>query len=181
MSDTNRQVIKMNLTYRQGTKDDLQSLKELAIKSWTPFQKVLTNENWNLLNQTISSDKTYQELIDQSNCFVCVRDNGIIIGMAYLVPNGNPTDIYLKNWSYIRFVSVDPAFGGQGIGRRLTTMCIDRAKETREKTIALHTSEIMNNARHLYESLGFEILREIDQRLGKRYWLYTLDIDVVNV
>jgi ribosomal protein S18 acetylase RimI-like enzyme len=171
----------MNLTYRQGTKGDLQSLKKLAIKSWTPFQKELTDENWNSLKQTISNDKTYQELIDQSTCFVCVADNDSIIGMSFLVPNGNPTDIYLKEWSYIRFVSVDPDFGGQGIGRGLTIMCIDKAKEKGEKTIALHTSEIMNNARHIYESLGFEILREIDQRLGKRYWLYKLDITEINV
>jgi len=170
----------MNFTYRQGTKDDLQSLKRLAIKSWTPFQKQLTGENWNSLNQTISNDKTYEELINQSTCIVCVADNNNIIGMAFIVPNGNPTEIYLKEWSYIRFVSVDPEFEGKGIGRKLTTMCIDKAKEDGEKTIALHTSEIMNNARHIYESLGFEILREIDQRLGMRYWLYKLDLNVTN-
>ena len=170
----------MNLTYRQGTKDDLQGLKELGIKSWTPFQKELTDENWNSLKQRISNDKTYEELIDQSTCIVCVTDIDNIIGMAFIVPNGNPTDIYLKDWSYIRFVSVDPDFGGQGIGRKLTAMCIDKAKENGEKTVALHTSEIMNNARHIYESLGFEMLKEIDQRLGKRYWLYKLDLNEIN-
>jgi ribosomal protein S18 acetylase RimI-like enzyme len=167
----------MNLTYRHGTKGDLQGLKELGIKSWTPFQKELTDENWSLLKQRISNDKTYEELIDQSTCFVCVANNDNIIGMAFIVPNGNPSDIFLKEWSYIRFVSVDPDFSGQGIGRKLTTMCIDYAKENGEKTIALHTSEIMSNARHIYESLGFEILKEIDQRLGKRYWLYKLDLN----
>jgi len=151
-------------------------LKKLAIKSWTPFQKQLTEENWNSLIKTISDDKTYKKLIDQSTCIVCATDNEHIIGMAFLVPNGNPTDIYLEEWSYIRFVSVDPDFGGQGIGRKLTTMCIDKAKQNGEKAIALHTSEIMDKARHIYESLGFEILREIDQRLGKRYWLYKLEL-----
>jgi ribosomal protein S18 acetylase RimI-like enzyme len=167
----------MNLTYRQGTKDDLQNLKKLAIKSWTPFQKQLTEEHFNSLKQTISDDKTYEELIDHSTCIVCVTDNDKIIGMAFLVPNGNPTDIYLAEWSYIRFVSVDPDFGGQGIGRKLTTMCIDEAIKNGEKTIALHTSEIMDKARYIYESMGFKILREIDQRLGKRYWLYKLELD----
>ena len=170
----------MNLSFRLGTKDDLQDLKRLAIKSWSPFQEELTNENWNSLKQTISNDKTYEELIDQSISFVCIADNDKVVGMAFLVPNGNPTDIYLKEWSYIRFVSVDPEFGGQGIGRKLTTMCIDQAKENGEQTIALHTSEIMTNARHIYESLGFEVLREIDQRLGKRYWLYKLDLNQIN-
>jgi ribosomal protein S18 acetylase RimI-like enzyme len=167
----------MNLTYRQGTKDDVQDLKKLAIKSWTPYQKELTDENWNSLKQTLSNDKTYEELLEQSDCIICVTDSDNIIGMAFIVPNGNPTDIYLKEWSYIRFVSVNPKFGGQGIGTKLTIKCIEKAKENGEKTIALHTSEMMSNARHIYERLGFKILREIDQRLGKRYWLYTLDLN----
>jgi ribosomal protein S18 acetylase RimI-like enzyme len=170
-------TIKMNLTYRTGTKDDLQDLKNLAIKSWTPFKKELTNENWNSLEYIISNDKTYEELIEQSTCIVCVAESEKIIGMAFIIPNGNPTEIYLKEWSYIRFISVDPAFGGQGIGRNLTIKCINIAKGNGEKTIALHTSEMMNNAIHIYVSLGFKILREIDQRLGKRYWLYKLDLD----
>jgi ribosomal protein S18 acetylase RimI-like enzyme len=55
-------------------------------------------------------------------------------------------------------------------------MCIDKAKQTKEKTIALHTSEFMDAARHIYESLGFKVLHEIAPRLGKKYWLYTLDL-----
>ena len=96
--------------------------------------------------------------------------------MAFLVPHGNPTEIYDENWCYIRFVSVDPEFGGKGIGRQLTENCIQIAIDNKEQTIALHTSEMMNTARHIYESLGFKILKEIEPRLGKKYWLYTLDI-----
>ena len=167
----------MDLSFRQGTIDDLQNLKKLGIKSWTPFQKNLTEEHWNSLNKIICAEKTYENLIGQSNCFLCVENSKNVVGMAFLVPHGNPTDIYLTEWSYIRFVSVDPEFGGQGIGKKLTIMCIDSAKQNGEKMIALHTSEIMYKARHIYESLGFEILREIDQRLGKRYWLYKLELN----
>lgn len=34
----------------------------------------------------------------------------------------------------------------------------------------------MDAARHIYESLGFQVLKEIDQQLGKRYWLYKIDL-----
>ncbi len=169
----------MNMIYRQGTSDDLQALKNLALKSWSPFQNQLTEEHWNSLSNTISSDKTYEELLEQSISFLCVLDDGDIIGMAFLVSKGHPTEIYLNEWSYIRFVSVDPKFAGQGIGRKLTIMCIDKAKQNGEKTIALHTSEMMGNAIHIYESLGFKILRELENRLGKRYWLYTLELNEI--
>jgi ribosomal protein S18 acetylase RimI-like enzyme len=96
--------------------------------------------------------------------------------MAHIIPNGNPSDIFKTEWSYIRMVGVNPKYQGQGIAKSLTKMCIDKAKQTKEKTIALHTSEFMDAARHIYESLGFKVLHEIAPRLGKKYWLYTLDL-----
>ena len=165
----------MDLQYRQGSIDDLGNLKNLAIKSWGQYQGELTGENWIKLYNSITDDKTYTELLNKSNCIVCTGQDKII-GMAFLVPSGNPTDICDKEWSYIRFVSVDPEFAGKGIGRKLMIMCIERARKNGENIIALHTSELMDKARHLYEALGFTILKEINQRYGKRYWLYKLDL-----
>ncbi|MCF8461924.1 MAG: GNAT family N-acetyltransferase [Flavobacteriales bacterium] len=164
------------MTYRQGNINDIAGLKNLALKSWTPFKTELTTENWQSLFASINSDKTYIELVANSQCIVCENNRTEIIRMAFLVPQGNPTNIYDEKWCYIRFVSVHPEFAGQGIGRLLTEKCIQMAINNKEQTIALHTSEMMGSAIHIYESLGFKILREIDQRLGKRYWLYTLDI-----
>ncbi len=166
----------MNLHFENGKSQDLPELKQLAIDCWSQFQNVLINENWKKLKRTLHDDDTYADLLNNSECFVCKSSENKIVGMAFLVPNGNPTDIYQADWCYIRFVSVHPDFEGKGIGRRLTEICIEKAKQNSEKTIALHTSEIMGKAMHIYENLGFKILKEIDQRLGKRYWLYKLDL-----
>jgi GNAT superfamily N-acetyltransferase len=106
---------------------------------------------------------------------VCENANELV-GMAFLIPNGNPTTIFEKEWCYIRLVGVHPKFEGKGIGRKLTQMCIDKAKETGEKTIALHTSEFQNAARHIYESLGFVKQKDLDLIYGKQYYLYTLKL-----
>lgn len=164
------------MKYREGTHEDLLQLMELAIVSWSPFQTELTEENWASLSKVLNNIETFRNLLDTATCIVCETKNEKIIGMAYLVPNGNPTDIYDASWSYIRFVSVHPNFTGNGIGRELTKKCITLAKHNKEHTIALHTSEMMAAARYLYEQLGFKIFREIDPRLGKRYWLYTLNL-----
>ncbi len=166
----------MNFKYSQGTTSDITGMKNLGISAWRQFETKLTVENWNKLYNNLSDEKTYSDLLNVADCIKCTTENDKIIGMAFLVPKGNPTDIYDKDWCYIRFVSVDPEFGGQGIGRKLTTLCIDLAKRNCEQTIALHTSELMDKARHIYESIGFRILKEIDERLGKRYWLYKLDL-----
>lgn len=164
------------MKYRQATTSDVTGLKQLAINAWSPFKKELTDEHWQTLSNNISNQNTYSDLLKMSICFVCENGNAEIIGMAFLVSSGNPTDVFEKEWSYIRFVSVHPNYGGQGIGKKLTEMCIDLAKKNKETIIALHTSEMMNAARHIYENFGFKMIREIDTRLGKKYWLYTLNI-----
>jgi ribosomal protein S18 acetylase RimI-like enzyme len=166
----------MSFTYRMGTKNDLPELKALAIQSWSAFQAALSTDHWEQLKTNLHDDDTYLHLTDTATTIVCVNGRNEIIGMAFLVPRGNPTEIYDKDWCYIRFVSVAPAYAGQGIGSELTRQCISMAKANNETIIALHTSELMQNAIHLYQSLGFTVLKEIDRRLGKRYWLYTLHL-----
>lgn len=165
------------MKYRKGNINDVQGLRNLAIHSWKEYKDVLSLNHWNNLNKILTNEITFINLLNQSHCILCESNEHEIIGMAYLVPKGNPTDIYDKEWSYIRFLSVHPNFSGNGIGRMLTEKCIEYAKENKEHIVALHTSEIMSKARKLYENLGFKILREIDPRLGKKYWLYTLRLD----
>ena len=93
-----------------------------------------------------------------------------------MVPQGNPTEIYDAQWCYLRFVSVDPTHQGKAIGKTLTKLCINRALKNNETIMALHTSEIMQGARHIYQNFGFNILKSIPPRLGIKYWLYTLDL-----
>ncbi len=144
------------VTYRQATTCDTEQLKDLAVRSWQPFKKELTADNWQKLFATLSNPQTFTHLLRNSHCVVC-ETNSKIIGMAFLVPSGNATEIYEAGWCTIRFVSVDPDFGGQGIGRQLTAACIETARQNGERTIALHTSEMMHTARRIYESFGFKI------------------------
>ncbi|MEO6304996.1 MAG: GNAT family N-acetyltransferase [Bacteroidia bacterium] len=163
------------LIYRTGSIEDKEQLKQLGIISYGQFSSVLAPEHFERLNTSLHDENKVIELLGKSTCFVCEL-NKEIIGMAYIIPNGNPWDIFKAEWCYIRMVGVDPKHGGKGIAKTLTKMCIDHAIQTGEKTIALHTSEFMNAARHIYERLGFKVLQEIEPRFGKKYWLYTLEL-----
>lgn len=167
---------KNDFHYRIGDVNDLDQISALAFLSWKQYESILTPANWNDLYSLLVNPKTYTDLLEISHCILCETSDKQIIGMAYLVPSGNPTDIYEEGWSYIRFVSVDPAYGGQKIGETLTAKCIQYAKDNGEKIVALHTSEMMGKAISIYENLGFKILRELEPRLGKRYWLYLLEV-----
>ncbi|MCD6068557.1 MAG: putative acetyltransferase, family [Bacteroidetes bacterium] len=169
-------MTKNNLIYRNGTTSDVDQLQSLGIIAYGQFQSVLTPDNWTLFNGNLQDKQKFIDLLKIARCFVCL-DNDKIVGVAYIIPSGNPTDLFKSEWSYIRMVGVNPTYRGQGIAKALTQMCIDFAKQSNEKTIALHTSEFMDAARHIYENIGFKVLKEIPTLFGKKYWLYTLDLN----
>lgn len=165
----------MEFKYRKGTIKDKDKLQELGILSYSQHKHAMTPENWSRYNSFMSSPETFTFLMNTSTCFLCEYENEII-GMAFLVSNGHPTEMFEEKWSYIRMVGVNPSFGGKGIAKKLTQMCINYASETNENFVALHTSEFMNTARHIYESFGFKIVRELT-RYDKKYWIYLLELN----
>src|SRR5258706_6528286 len=161
--------------YRQGSPSEKQSLRQLGIHSYNQFSKVLSPEDWATLDRFLNNDNMWDQLVNNLKIFVCEEDSKLI-GMAYLVPSGNPTRIYPDDWAYVRMVGVDPAYRGKGIAKRLTQICVDYARASGEKTVGLHTSEKMDDARHIYESIGFRIHKEIDPIYGMKYGLNKFDV-----
>ena len=164
-----------HFTYRKASLKDKEQLMALGMLSYSPYQHILEPEHFATLYANLHNEEKLIELIGMSTCFVC-QDNDRIVGMAYFISRGHPWDIFKSEWSYIRMVGVDPHYQGLGIAKTLTKMCLDLAVRTNEHTVALHTSEFMNAARHIYESLGFKQVQQLPLRLGKVYWLYTLDL-----
>jgi len=66
MNATAVNSINMDIAYREGNIDDVNGLRELAIKSWAQYRAKLTSENWTRLSNTLNDDKTYIELIEKS-------------------------------------------------------------------------------------------------------------------
>ena len=168
-----------HLHYLQTSIAEPQQLMQLGIDAYAEFSEVLTPYNWADFHSRLIDVGGLQELLENAVVFVCT-DGDRIVGVAYFMPSGNPSPIFQADWCYIRKVGVHPEYRGQGIAKRLTEMCMEYARQTNEHTITLHTSEFMNAARHIYEGLGFSVLKELAPIFGKRYWLYRLDISNVD-
>ncbi len=166
----------MKFFLRQAQQTDVKALINLAVNSWSIYQKELDPEHWLKLYSSLKCQRQYDKLIDQSFSLICENDQNDIIGMVFLIPSGNPTEIYPSDWCYIRFLTVHPDYSRKGIGKLLTQKCIDYAIQTKEQTIALHTSEMMQKAIRLYTNIGFKLVREIPSRFGKKYWIYNYTI-----
>ncbi len=158
---------------KEETAHSRDELRDLALQAYGSHSAVLTPAGAEMLLFNLGKDETWDVLFGNSQCFICICENKIV-GMAFIILSGNPWRFFEKEWSYLRMVGVMPGFEGKGIGKKLTLMCIDYAREHNEKIIALHTSEFMHAARYIYEGLGFTIHKEIEPQWGKRYWVYTL-------
>lgn len=165
----------MEKKYRQGSINDLEAIKHVSLLAYLQFEDILSEENILAWKENLSKNKTYEDLFSRSFCVVCEEDNNIV-GSAFLVPSGNPFKWFEKEWTYIRLVAVHPEKAGQGIGKKLTKICLEKAKENGESIIALHTSEFQDAARHIYEGLGFVKIRDLDPSFGKQIYLYTLNL-----
>lgn len=163
-------------TYRSATIKDAAELIELSVAAYGPYTALLNAEHANKLSAGLKDEQRMVSLLQHSKSFVCIHQNKIV-GMAFIVLHGNPWDVFKAEWAYIRLLGVHPDYQGKGIAKQLTHMCITFAKDHHEKTVALHTSEFMDTARHMYEKLGFKKYQEIEPRFGKKYWLYLLDIN----
>ena len=163
------------MVYRIAKEQDLEALQSLGLESYGRLKKEMSDKNWLKMEALLTSDQTFPVLVKDCFAFVC-EENNRLIGMAFLVPSGNPTKIYSTDTSYIRMVGVHPEAGGKGIAQALTRLCMDKAIETGEKTISLHSAEVMYAARHIYEKLGFKKIKLLDEHYGLKYWLYQYDI-----
>lgn len=164
------------MTFRKGSIQDLAQLIDLAVRSWSEYQEILSPKYWNQLLENLTAKQTFIKLLRTAECLVCEYESKIV-GMAFLVPKGNPSHIYEKQWCHLRMVSVDPAHRGNKIAERLTRRLIELALQNKEQIMALHTADRMSAARHIYEKIGFKILKEIAPINGLKYWLYTLELN----
>ncbi|RKS80037.1 acetyltransferase (GNAT) family protein [Motilibacter peucedani] len=75
--------------------------------------------------------------------------DGEVVGCVALRPAGDG-DYELSK------MSVSPSMRGGGIGRRILTAAVDRARELGATSLFLGSSTQLGPAVHLYESVGFE-------------------------
>ncbi len=162
-------------TYRMGSIADLQQLKDLGLIAYSLINDRLTPENWHTMETGLKNEERVAQLINSSLSYVCLEGENIV-GMVYLLKHGNPTEIYPADWAYIRMVGVHPDYRGRGICKQLMQMVLDQARKSGEKILGLHTSEVMEDAMHIYENLGFRKVKDLGPKFGVQYYLYRLEL-----
>jgi hypothetical protein len=130
------------MLYRSTNENDLEALQLLGLASYGRLKKEMSDKNWLKMEALITSDQTFPVLVRDCFAFVC-EENNRLIGMAFLVPSGNPTKIYSTDTSYIRMVGVHPE-PAERESRRLSHGFVwTRLSKRGKKQSDLHSAEVV--------------------------------------
>ena len=80
--------------------------------------------------------------------------------MKYYGSGGTATEAI--NASGIRLLAVDPNTRGMGVGKALTQVCIQNARDRKQSEVILHTTKAMEIAWGMYEKMGFKRSPDLD-------------------
>lgn len=89
--------------------------------------------------------------------YVAVEDGEVVGCVTFVTDPDSP----MWEWTAtdaagIRMLGVRPDAQGRGIGRRLSELCLERARQLGRASVVLHSEREMVGAHRLYGSLGFE-------------------------
>jgi GNAT superfamily N-acetyltransferase len=106
---------------------------------------------------------------------VAVEDGRVLGTVTLYLADGS--EQWRPGDAMFRFLAVDPAARGRGVGRALFRACLERARAAGKRRMALHTTEWMTTARAMYERAGFSREPEGDARLpGLHILAYAADL-----
>lgn len=158
---------------RSARPEDAATLAQLVVDSYAEFQDGLTADNWAMMQGGLR-----RAVCDPGKGLplVAMVDGSTGGFILYFQPGQSDGAIFPREWASVRMLAVAPAMRGRGVGKALVAECLGRARAEGAETFGLHTSELMITARGMYERLGFEVVRELEPRLGVRYWLFRLSL-----
>ena len=107
----------------------------------------------------------------RERCWIA-EQGGRIVGSVFVVRKSART-------AQLRLLYVEPSARGQGLGARLVDECIRFARTKGYRVLTLWTNDVLDAARHIYESRGFvlgkqERHRSFGKSLVGQFWSLSL-------
>lgn len=138
-----------DLTIREAHDDELDIVASLVVDAYSEFAARMAPDAWSSFAQDIANVRG--RTID-AQLLVAERE-GRIVGTVTRYPDWRGAQ---QDASAIRVLAVPPDERGTGVGRALVQRCIELAREEHKDRLVLTVTQEMEEARDLYDKLGFQ-------------------------
>ncbi|HEY9698782.1 MAG TPA: N-acetyltransferase [Trichocoleus sp.] len=156
-----------------ATIEDFEAIAALNVMAYAEFASYLPPGSWGIMQKNLQNIKARAEVAE---FMICHSGNDIIGSVAYCPAGKGDPAIFKLDTASILLLAVHPQHRGKGIAKALTIECIARAKNDKASSIGLFTSELMQSAQRLYQSLGFQQKSELPKRHNIRYFRFILPL-----
>jgi ribosomal protein S18 acetylase RimI-like enzyme len=149
-----------SILIRNARSDELDEVSLLLKDAYQQYENFIRPEAWKSYLEDITDVRSR---LGESDLIVAEL-NHRLVGSVTLYLDGSHSfpEAWPRGWAMVRLLAVHPAYRGQGIGRALMEECIRRCRQSKVAVIGLHTTEVMDIARQMYERMGFERFPESD-------------------
>lgn len=94
---------------------------------------------------------------------VAVDGSGVPLGsVTFALPGSRMAELSRPGEAEFRMLAVEPSARGRGVGRALVLACLDRAARAGCGAVVISVPSVAAPALHLYDSLGFRRVPELD-------------------
>lgn len=134
---------------------------------------------------SVTAGDAYQEVLADAErraaaarLYVAVDGDRVLGTITYCPPGGEFSELAAPDEGEFRFLAVDPAAQGQGVGLALVQQCLGLAREEGRTAVVLCSLPTMTTAHRLYTGLGFRRTPERDwsPAEGVDLWSFRLDL-----
>jgi ribosomal protein S18 acetylase RimI-like enzyme len=163
------------INVRDARPEELDRIALLLKEAYHQFQDFLPPAVWQDYLENIMDVRSR---LQEAQLIVAELEGKLAGAVTLYLKSDNAEGGWPEGWAGVRLLGVDPKFRSHGIGRALMDECVRRCKEHRIKTIGLHTTELMDVAKRMYEKMGFTRIPEFDYhpRPGVTVMAYKLDL-----
>ncbi|HSJ46457.1 MAG TPA: GNAT family N-acetyltransferase [Euzebyales bacterium] len=137
------------LTIREARDDELDIVASLVVDAYSEFAARMAPDAWSSFAQDIANVRG--RTID-AQVIVAVRGDRIV-GTVTRYPEWRGAQ---QDASAVRVLAVPPDERGTGVGRALMEHCIALTRDEGKDRLVLAVSQEMEEARDLYDRLGFQ-------------------------
>ena len=149
-----------SLLIRNACSDELDEVSLLLRDAYQQYENFIRPEAWKSYLEDITDVRSR---LGESDLIVAELDHRLA-GCVTLYLDGSHS--FPEAWhigsAVVRLLAVHPEYRGQRIGHALMEECIRRCHQAKVAAIGLHTTEVMDIARKMYERMGFVRVPESD-------------------